>query len=304
MNEYAVVVGGANMDIGGRSFGPLSARDSTPGRVRISPGGVGRNIAHNLALLGVKTYLLTALGDDPAAQALSDACAKAGIDMSCALRVPGGTTSTYLFIAGADGDMALAVNDMELCLRITPDYLAKYRELLCGATLVALDANIPADTVAFLADCCPAPLFADPVSVPKSEKLRPILGKLHTLKPNRLEAEALSGIQIAGENGLRRCGDALLETGLKQVFISLGSGGAYAATKKEQFLLPCNAGKPVNATGCGDAFMAAIAWSFFNHESLVNAARFGLAAASFAMECEETINPALCAQSLRARTER
>ena len=48
---YAVVAGGVNMDIGGRSCEGLIPRDSNPGQVRMSLGGVGRNIAHNMALL-------------------------------------------------------------------------------------------------------------------------------------------------------------------------------------------------------------------------------------------------------------
>ena len=57
---YAVVCGGVNIDIGAHSFAPLRDRDSNPGRVELSLGGVGRNIAHNMRLLGVPTYLLTA----------------------------------------------------------------------------------------------------------------------------------------------------------------------------------------------------------------------------------------------------
>ena len=65
---YAAVVGGVNMDIGGQSDGPLVPGDSNPGRVRISLGGVGRNIAHNMALLGLDVRFLTAFGDDLYAQ--------------------------------------------------------------------------------------------------------------------------------------------------------------------------------------------------------------------------------------------
>ena len=58
---YAVVCGGVNIDIGAHSFAPLRAKDSNPGKVELSLGGVGRNIAHNMRLLGVPTYLLTAV---------------------------------------------------------------------------------------------------------------------------------------------------------------------------------------------------------------------------------------------------
>ena len=57
-----VVIGAVNMDIGAVSSAPLVARDSNPGRVSTSLGGVGRNIAHNLCLLGVDTAMVTALG--------------------------------------------------------------------------------------------------------------------------------------------------------------------------------------------------------------------------------------------------
>ena len=68
------------------------------------------------------------------------------------------------------------------------------------------------------------PIFADPVSTAKAEKLKPVLGKLHTLKPNRIEAELLSGVAITDDASLDRAADALLATGLHRVFISLGGG--------------------------------------------------------------------------------
>ena len=111
---YAVVVGGANMDIGGRSYAPLVPRDSNPGQVRMSLGGVGRNIAHNLCLLGTEVKFLTAFGDDLSAQKLAASCGELGMDISHALQIPGAATSTYLFISGPEGDMALAVSDMDI----------------------------------------------------------------------------------------------------------------------------------------------------------------------------------------------
>ena len=109
---YAVVVGGVNMDVGGRSYEGLIPRDSNPGRVRMSLGGVGRNIAHNMALMGVEVHLLTAFGDDVSAQKVAASCGELNIDISHALQVPGGATSTYLYIAGSSGDMELAVADI------------------------------------------------------------------------------------------------------------------------------------------------------------------------------------------------
>ena len=272
---YAVVVGGVNMDIGGRPLAPLVAQDSNPGKVRMSLGGVGRNIAHNMALLGMDTRLVTAFGDDLYAQRISASCGELGIDISQCLQVPGGATSTYLFIAQDNGDMALAVSDMDIYEHMTPTFLQSRRVLLQSAQLVVIDTNIPADSVAWLADTLDVPIFADPVSTAKAVKLRPILGKLHTLKPNRIEAELLSGVSITDEASLAAAAQALLDTGLRRVFISLGGDGVYAADHNGAVHVPCLPAQMVNTTGCGDAFMAAIAWAYLEGTDLTGTARAG-----------------------------
>ena len=298
---YAVVAGGVNMDVGGRSCEGLIPRDSNPGQVRMSLGGVGRNIAHNMALLGVEVHLLTAFGDDVSAQKVAASCGELGIDISHALQVPGGTTSTYLYIAGPSGDMELAVADMEIYEHVTPAFLASRAALLNTAQLVVVDTNIPAPSIRWLAVNCTAPLFADPVSTTKAETLRPMLGRLHTLKPNRLEAELLSGVSITDVDSAGRAAEALLETGLRRVFISMGGDGVLAADHSGQIHVPCIPGKMVNTTGCGDAFMAAIAWAYLEGTDLEGTARAGLAASSIAMESGETINPSMSVEGIRSR---
>ncbi len=298
---YAVVVGGVNMDVGGRSYEGLIPRDSNPGRVRMSLGGVGRNIAHNMALMGVEVHLLTAFGDDVSAQKVAASCGELNIDISHALQVPGGATSTYLYIAGSSGDMELAVADMEIYDHVTPAFLASRAALLNSAQLVVVDTNIPAPSIQWLAENCTVPLFADPVSTTKAEKLRPVLGRLHTLKPNRLEAELLSGVAITDADSAGRAAEALLETGLRRVFISMGGDGVLAADHSGKLHVPCIPGEMVNTTGCGDAFMAAIAWAYLEGTDLEGTARAGLAASSIAMESGETINPAMSVEGIRSR---
>lgn len=297
----AAVVGGVNVDVGGRARAALLPGDSNPGTVRTSLGGVGRNVAHNMALLGVNTRLLTVLGEDENARRIEDSCAALGIDLRRSLRVPGEATSTYLYIAGPDGDMALAVSDMEIYRRLTPEALAARRQWLATARALVVDTNIPSESVEWLCENAAAPIFADPVSAAKAEKLRPVLGRLHTLKANRLEAGLLSGVQITDEESLRRAADALLGAGLRRAYITLGADGVLAADAESRIRLPAPAGPRVNTTGCGDAFLAALVWAHLEGEDLAGSARAGLAAAAIAMAGAETVNPAMSAQALRTK---
>jgi hypothetical protein len=171
----------------------------------------------------------------------------------------------------------------------------------CTDGTVVTDTNIPQESLIYLAENCTAPLFCDPVSTAKAEKLRPILHKIHTLKPNRLEAELLSGVPIRNKEDVAEAVSVLLQKGVRRVFVSMGADGVYAATADERLWLPNLPGKMVNTTGCGDAFMAALVWAYLEGTDLKNTALAGLAAGSIAMESQETINPAMSATALRTR---
>lgn len=241
------------------------------------------------------------LGEDPHAGQVADSCERLGIDLSRALHVPGGTTSTYLFLSDETGDMALAVSDMGIYEALTPAYFARHLGFLNGAALVVADANLPQEALDYLAHHCTAPLLVDPVSTVKAEKVRPILGKLHTLKPNRLEAELLSGVAIRDLPSARQAAGKLLETGLQRVFISLGTQGVFAADHTQDVWYPCCPAQMRSATGAGDAFAAALAWAFLEGKDLADSARAANAAAAIAVEGEKTINPALSAEAVQAR---
>ena len=182
------------------------------------------------------------------------------------------------------------------------DRFLQRQKLLSGSQVLVIDTNIPAESIAYLAENCPVPIFADPVSTAKAVKLQPVLGRLHTLKPNRIEAELLSGVAITDEASLRAAADALLATGLHRVFISLGGDGVFAADRSgERVHLPVLPAEMVNTTGCGDAFMAAITWAYLAGTDLTGTAKAGLAASAIAMEGAETINPAMSAETLKRR---
>lgn len=301
MSEAIAVIGSVNMDIGGYSDRPLTAGDSNPGRVRMSLGGVGCNIARNLALLGVKVRFLTALGGDVYAENIHAALTCMGIDLSLSLRLQNEHTSTYLFIADEKGDMSVAVNDMGIYRHQTRAYFESVLPELNRCRAVLLDANLSEEALVFLAENVRVPLFADAVSAAKAPRLRPVLGGLTAFKPNRMEAELLSGVRIDSCDSARLAARRLLETGLSRVFITLGPDGVFAAGEGREYFMPSLAPRLKNATGAGDAFTAAIVWAWSHGMGLEESCLAGSAAAAVAAEAEETVNPALDEGALRKR---
>ena len=303
MNKRIAVVGGANMDIGGFPDDALVAGDSNPGRVRMTAGGVGRNIAENLARLGLEVELITAIGDDANGRAILADCHAKGIGTGAVQIEEDCGTSVYLFIDDAQGDMSVAINDMAIQSRLTPEKLAGRLELLNSMDAVVLDANLPEDTIAFLCREIRVPIFADAVSAAKVGKLRGVLDRLYCLKPNRIEAELLTGMQIETPADAEAAARRLLDMGLKRVVLTLGPEGAICAQNGEMLRLPSGSVQIVNASGAGDAYSAALVWSHCNGLSLRESGVAGMAAAAIAMQSISAVNPEMCQEKLRGRMQ-
>jgi pseudouridine kinase len=264
----------------------------------MSPGGAGRNIAHNLALLGQKTLFISAFGDDVFAGPLRESCRCVGVDIGRSPVLAGESTAVYLFIAGAEGEMELAVSDMGIYDRITAAFLEERMDAVNAAALCVADANIPRESLEYLARHCRVPLFVDPVSVAKAEKLRGLLPSMAMLKANALETPILTGIEITGDASAAAAARALLDQGLGQAVVTLGGKGVYCATARESCRLPVFAGPLRNVTGAGDSFMAAFVWAQLREFSLEKSALAGLAAASLCIASEETVCPELRAETI------
>lgn len=290
-DAYVAVVGAVNADISGTPATALVPGDSNPGHVRVTLGGVGRNIAENLSRLGFHTLLMTALGEDAHAGQIRQSCRELGIDLGQSLPVPGARTSTYLCLNDSAGEIVAAVSDMAIYDALTPAYVQSKMDTLNHAALVVIDANLPEQTIEEVARSCKAPLFADPVSVKKAGRLRGALGSLTALKPNRPEATLLTGVEIRSNDDLPRAAEAFFRLGLKNVFISLGAEGVYYHDGRESAILPCFSGPIVNTTGCGDAFIAAAAAGYLRGERLSEMARMGLAASSLCARAESAVSP-------------
>ena len=296
------VIGAVNMDLSGTPAEELRAGDSNPGRITLSPGGVGRNIAENLRLLGRKVSLITIMGRDTYADVIREHCLNAGIDLQYSFTDPLGRTSAYLCVNEQNGDLNVAVSDMAICDELTPDKLEPLLPVLNHGSMVIADANLPEETLAWIAKYVTVPIAADPVSAAKAPRLLPLLSRLILIKPNVREAELLTGIAIQGDMNLSRAADALHRLGVKRVYISLGEEGVWADDVREGGqLLPCAAGTIVNTTGCGDAFVAAAADAYLNGLGTMEAARRALAASAICAEDAAAVSQKLSQEAIELK---
>lgn len=290
-NDYVLVIGGSNMDILGFPKDRLVFKDSNPGNISMSMGGVARNISENLARLGVSTKLLTALGDDIYGKKILRECKELGIDLDTSIISSSETTSIYLSILDEHGDMQLALSDSEISKLISVDYISKNSHILKNAKLIVIDTNLEKSVIDYiLENFSHIPIFADTVSTKKASKLKDNLARIFALKPNMIEAEILTGIKIEDEGSLNKAMDRFLEIGLGQVFISMGKDGVFYGDRNSRGLFKPKEVKMVNATGAGDAFLAGIIYGFLGDKNIEKAVRYGAAMGQMAVSSQNTIN--------------
>jgi pseudouridine kinase len=297
--DYICVLGGSNMDIVGFPSGKLNAHDSNPGKVKISLGGVGRNIAENLVHLGVETKLISALGDDMYGKKILDHANAIGLDMKSTMVLSQRPTSTYLAILDEMGDMNAAISQMDIFDELTIDFIQSQRQVIENAKVCVVDTNMPEKLIGYVLDNFKnTDFFLDTVSTAKALKVKGRIGGFHTIKPNKMEAELLSGIKIFGKGDLLKTSQYFLDQGVKRVFITLGEDGVFLNDGKANKLIAAPKVKPVNATGAGDAFVAALAYCHFNSMETEDSARFAMGAAVLALSYEDTINPNISKQNI------
>ena len=274
------VIGGANADIVATTFKPFVPNDSNPGTIRLIAGGVGRNIAHNLALLGNEVIFLSFFGGDTFGWFTADSCRKAKIDISLSDAAPVGTRSCFLSINNCDGEMVGGVSDMVSASCITPEWIADKLKRVGPVDAFVADTNIPTESLAFLIDHAYAPLYVDAVSGAKAPKINEAMKlstkkHIHTLKCNQIENDIIGPLE-----------------GIDRRFISMGPNGldVVEGSKTTHFAaLPCEV---VNTNGSGDALMAGLVHTG-PQASVEVAAQVGLRCAKITVECPDTVNKQL-----------
>lgn len=304
--EYIVTIGSANMDVAGYSHASLNYADSNPGRIKFTPGGVGRNIAHNLALLGKNSWLVTAVGKDFYGESLLAQIRQAGVHVDKCLLVPGENTSCYLSLLDNTGEMLVAINDMSIAEHISVSFLAQHSAFIRGASAIVVDCNISEQAMVWVLEHTQGvPVFVDPVSAWKCVKIRERLDKIHTLKPNRLEAETLSGMTLSGSEEVKRVAAWFHDHGLTRLVLSMGGDGVYYShINGESGWSPPVKTRVINVTGAGDAMMAGLVSCWVDDMPFIDAVRFAQGCASMTLACEYTNNPDLSVANVTSLVEK
>ena len=267
------VIGGIDMDIRGISGTHLRQREPNPGRVVMMPGGVGRNIAENLVNMGVEVELVAPFGNDNFAEELRQDCINKNIGIK------------YSVFAECRSGLYLSVDDHE-----DISHLEKIIDEINQADACIIEANLGIDVIEYLGENIKVPIFADPVSVTKSEKLKSILKNIYAIKPNGAEAASMTGIDLSSEAGVLVAAEMLVEMGVKRAFVSLGPDGMVYADGMGVGIVPAAHVHVENRSGAGDATSATLCYAYLMGLDAEASAVLACKAAGITIQSEQRVD--------------
>ena len=279
-----VVVGGANTDflVQGEAL-PTPGSTVSGSRFQEAPGGKGANQAVGVARLGASVALVTRLGDDDRGRTIAATLKNERVDTRAVTRDAEAVTGVALVMVDGDGRKQI-MTAPGANLRLTVEHIAQARDLLARARalLIQFEVPLPAVSAAIqIARSAGARIVLDPAPPlsPPDPIHDDLLRQIDVIRPNAVEAEALTGVRVTDRESARQAAAQLLRRGVGAVVLAAPGGNLLVSPEQEDWL-PHIAVKAVDETGAGDAFAAAVAFSPVREFSLYDAARFASAAAA------------------------
>ncbi|MBL7729687.1 MAG: hypothetical protein JNM88_00800 [Chitinophagaceae bacterium] len=258
MSKPVICIGAALVDELFHATDTMLLATTNEATVTKTAGGVSRNIAHQLALLGVPVQLISVFGNDSDGDWMKQQCTAAGVQLdACITRE--GLSGKYTGILNVDGSLFSAFLTNAANHLITPAHLEKHKDLLRTASYLLADANINLDTADWLLAFSREtgiPFIIEPVSVPPARKFNGAdLGGLYMVTPNEdelpvlcSEKSFLTQLQV----------EELLNKGVQHIWLHNGKHGSALYNREKTITLHAPEIEVVDCTGAGDGSLSGL----------------------------------------------
>jgi pseudouridine kinase len=233
MPKPIICIGAALVDELFHATGDILMATTSDATVTKTAGGVARNIAHQLALLGVPVHLISVFGNDSDGNWLKQVCTNAGVQLHASVTVAG-LTGKYTGILNTDGSLFTAFLTNAAVHLITPKHLEEQKALLQNASFILADANTSVESIEWLLTFSKEtgiPFIIEPVSVSPASKLRDLnLGGLYLITPNEDELPVLCKKTVPSP---KKHIDELLDRGVQHIWLHNGIHGSSIIGKEK-----------------------------------------------------------------------
>jgi pseudouridine kinase len=301
MSPSVFVIGTIFIDCKGFANNSYHPSTRNLGSIRFVHGGVGRNVAENLANLNVPTFLVSSVDTSAMGREVVDRLQKSKVKTDYLIASNDRGMGMWLAILDENGDLVGSVSQMPDLLLLQKNMITRGAEIFQQGThlVLEMDLNIViARSVIAAARYLSIPLYGIPGNLEVVLKNRDILDHLDCFICNNFEADLLIGKNFSNMD-IDQKQKALIQfvdqTALQSMVITLGEEGSvyYDSGTKEAGYQPVFPVKMVDSSGAGDAFFSGTVMGLVRGLSLKEAVICGTKVAGWTIESKENICPDL-----------
>lgn len=284
MKSDIYIIGSSNTDMVIKSNSiPKPGETIIGGDFYSFQGGKGANQAVAASKLGGKVIFICKVGDDSLGNKSIKEYESHGINTEYICVEKDEHTGVALIMVDEEGENLISVaSGANSKLKIKD--IAFIEKKLKPNDLVLIQLEIPLEVVEFIISLCyrlRIKLILNPAPFQKIDD--DYLKCIHTITPNMIEAESLTGIKVFDIDSSRVAAHKLIDKGIKNVFITMGNKGVFYITEdREGHILPKKV-KAIDSTAAGDTFNGALAAALSFGMKIYDSVEFANSAASISV---------------------
>lgn len=218
-------------------------------------GGKGANQAVAASRLGSEVLMLTRVGNDIFAKNTIDNFAKNGIDTRFVLETDSTSGVAPIFVDQDSNNsiiIVLGANNL-----LSPDDIDAASEEIAACKLIVLQLEVPLETVYAAIDFGNThgiPVLLNPAPAHPDLDIERVKGCTYFM-PNETELALLTGMPVETVEQIKEAAQVLLDKGVKDVIVTMGSRGALWTNSAMTMEIPAVRVEARDTTGAGDAFI-------------------------------------------------
>ena len=237
------------------------------------PGGKGANQAVAMARLNGNVTMIGKVGEDGFGQTLINSLKNDKVDTTY-IQTAKGATGVALITVDKNAQNSIVVSP-GANFEVKEDDIDNNIEAIKNSDIVVLQLETPLDTIKYALNKAKELNKYTILNPAPAVKLDDeIIKNVDLLTPNETELEIISGVSIETEEDIQKASQIMIEKGVKELIVTLGSKGSLYINKEKSMFKKAYKVEAVDTTAAGDSYTGALAVALSQDKGMEEAMDF------------------------------
>ncbi|MDB8791323.1 ribokinase [Romboutsia sp. 1001216sp1] len=253
------VIGSLNMDlVVNVEKMPKAGQTLLGSNFKEVPGGKGANQAVAMARLNGNVTMIGKVGNDSFGETLVNSLKKDNVNTDY-IQVEKGPSGVALITVDKNAQNSIVVAP-GANYKLTKEDIDKNIDAIKNSDIVVVQLETPLETIKYALKKAKelgkyTILNPAPAVVLEDE----IIENVDLLTPNETELEIISGKSISNEDDINECAQIMINKGVKELIVTLGSKGSLYINKETSMFKKAYKVEAIDTTAAGDSYTGALA---------------------------------------------